>query len=167
MSEITRIHDQLCAAFDGEPWSGPSLLATLAHLTASQAAARPVAGAHSIWEIVLHLTSWLHTVRQRVESRRVVALSAAQDWPPQPTTLDQELWENTLQQLRAAHQQLISYLLSVPDAELHDSVREEPAGEPGTGYSVYVLLHGLAQHNLYHAGQIALLRKALGLPQPS
>ena len=159
MREITRIHDQLIRAFDGEAWSGPSLLATLPRLTASQAAARPVVQGHTIWEIVLHLAVWIDTVRQRLETGRVLSLMPEQDWPAQPTEYDDERWQAALQHLRRAHQQLLSVVAEIRDEELDDEIGQEP----GAGYSVYVLLHGLAQHNLYHAGQISLLRKALGL----
>ncbi|PJJ54710.1 DinB family protein [Hymenobacter chitinivorans] len=162
-SETSRMYDQLTRAFDGNAWSGPSLLATLQHLTASQAAARPIVQAHSIWEIVLHLTTWIQTVQQRVESRRVTPVTPAQDWPAQPTVLDEELWEATRRELQAAHAQLLELVASLAESDLEMPVGEEPDVEPGPAHSVYVLLHGLAQHNLYHAGQIALLRKALSL----
>ncbi|UOQ53300.1 DinB family protein [Hymenobacter cellulosivorans] len=163
MTEADRITDQLQRAFDGAAWSGPPLLITLHHLTASQAAAHPIAQAHSIWEIVLHLTAWIRTVQQRVETRRVTPLTHDQDWPAQPSALNEELWENSLHHLRTAHQQLLGTVAVLTDADLNAAVGEEPGVEPGTAHSVYVLLHGVAQHNLYHAGQIALLRKALGL----
>ncbi|UOQ72462.1 DinB family protein [Hymenobacter cellulosilyticus] len=163
MTEVARITDQLQRAFDGAAWSGPSLLATLPRLTASQAAAHPVVQAHSIWEIVLHLAAWIRTVQQRVASRQVIPLTNKQDWPAQPTSLDEELWENSRQDLRAAHQLLLDTVAALTDADLAAPVGEGPEVEPGTAHPVYVLLHGVAQHNLYHAGQIVLLRKALGL----
>lgn len=163
MTEVSRIHDQLHRAFDGAAWSGPPLLATLRPLTASQAAARPIAQAHSIWEIVLHLTAWIRTVQQRVETRRVTPLTKDQDWPPPPAALDEEFWQNSLHGLRTAHQLLLGTVAALTDTDLAAAVGEEPDVEPGTAHSVYVLLHGAVQHNLYHAGQIALLRKALGL----
>ncbi|TGE21949.1 DinB family protein [Hymenobacter aquaticus] len=163
MSETNRLCDQLHRAFEGDAWSGPALWATLRPLTASQAAARPLPQSHSIWEIVLHLTTWLNVGRQRLETQQVRPLADSLDWPAQPTTLSEDLWAQARQHLRAAHQQLLDHVATLPDDAL-DRVIEAPAtGEPGSPQTVYILLHGLAQHNLYHAGQIMLLRKALGL----
>jgi hypothetical protein len=58
MKETERIRDQLHRAFAGDAWHGPSVLEILENVTASQAATRPIAGAHSIWELVLHIKAW-------------------------------------------------------------------------------------------------------------
>ena len=58
MKELERIKDQFQRAFNGQAWHGPSLLSLLAGVTAEQAAAHPVPGAHSIWELTLHIAAW-------------------------------------------------------------------------------------------------------------
>ncbi|GGG30052.1 DinB family protein [Hymenobacter glacieicola] len=160
MQEVTRIREQLQRAFDGDAWSGPSLQATLVGLTAAQAAARPVAQAHSIGELVCHLTTWVLTVAQRLEQRALTPL-AAPDWPPFPATPDAAAWQQARQELVQAHQRLLAAVQLMSDADLE----VVPAGglgpAAGPADSFYVLLHGTAQHYLYHAGQVALLRKSL------
>ncbi|MCB2376144.1 DinB family protein [Hymenobacter sp. BT635] len=163
MTEIHRIHDQLQRAFAGQAWSGPSLLASLQHLTASQAAAHPVARAHSIWELVLHLTTWVKVVQQRLTTLQTQPVADAVDWPAQPARLDEEFWQQAVHQLRAAHEALLATVETLTDADLERVIAEPDSSEPSPRSTVYILLHGLAQHNLYHAGQIMLLRKALGL----
>ncbi|HYV05863.1 MAG TPA: DinB family protein, partial [Blastocatellia bacterium] len=66
MSEIKRIRSQLRRAFEGEAWHGPSVMELLGDVTAEQAAAHPIAGAHSIWELALHIATWERYVRRRI-----------------------------------------------------------------------------------------------------
>jgi uncharacterized damage-inducible protein DinB len=103
MSEMDRIRDQFRRAFEGEAWHGPSVLALLDGVTAQQAAAHPIPGAHSIWELTLHA------------------------------------------------------IARVDESRLNETIYVDP----NIPYSsVYVTLHGVVQHDLYHAGQIAILKKA-------
>ncbi len=81
MNEIERIEQQLKLAFEGGAWHGPGVLETLEGVTAKQAAAHPVAGAHSIWELVVHIAAWEDACRRRLGGDRA-ELSTAEDWPP-------------------------------------------------------------------------------------
>jgi uncharacterized damage-inducible protein DinB len=161
MSEITRLLDQIRRAFDGEPWSGPSLLSTLDGLTAAQAAQRPVATAHSIWEITRHAGVWAEVARRRLIEEKLVQVSDAEDWPPQPENPAEADWQAVLEDLRNAHEQLLAAASNVPDEVLDRPINTVVDALVGYGSSIYVTLHGVAQHYLYHAGQIALLRKAI------
>jgi uncharacterized damage-inducible protein DinB len=152
MDEIKRIDEQLRRAFEGQAWHGPSLRELLADVTAAQATARPVSRAHSIWEIVRHIAAWHEGVRRRLEGERV-ELSAEEDWPPVANT-PEAAWEDAVAALERTHTELRRTMSRLTDARLQEVVT-------GTDYSVDVMLHGLIQHDLYHAGQIALLKKAL------
>ena len=79
-SEIKRIQGQLERAFAGEAWHGPSLLELLAAVNGDKAAARPIASAHNIWELVLHLAAWDQAVVRRLAGDRA-QLSESEDWP--------------------------------------------------------------------------------------
>ncbi|WP_162910849.1 DinB family protein [Hymenobacter oligotrophus] len=160
MSEVQRIIDQLQRAFDGDAWSGPSLQATLLGVSAAQAAMHPLLQAHSIWELVLHLTTWSDTVRQRIEQRQNVPPAAA-DWPVAPAVPSEAAWQQANHELCLAHERLVALLRTLPDADLEQVLGTARDRADGSGVSIYVLLHGTAQHYLYHAGQIALLRKLL------
>ncbi|RPD49954.1 DinB family protein [Hymenobacter sediminis] len=156
--EINRITDQLRRAFDGDAWSGPSLQQTLAGITAAQAAAYPLAGVHSVGELVRHLTTWAATVAQRIEQRQVTSLTD-EDWPAYPPEPDEARWQQARQELRQAHERLLAATQALAETDL-DTVLGEPDDRPeGSGVLLYVLLHGTVQHYLYHAGQVALLRK--------
>lgn len=152
MSEIKRINDQLKRAFEGTAWHGPSVSEVLAGVTAEQAAAHLIANAHSIWEITLHIATWERVGRRRIEETTPLDVSDEEDWPAVEDTSD-DAWTNTLDELRRNHETLRAAIRQLDEARLEEIV-------PGTQYSVYFLLHGVIQHDLYHAGQIALLKKA-------
>ena len=153
MGEAQRIVDQLRRAFAGEAWHGPSLQELLADVEAEGAAARPVAGAHTIAEIVAHVTTWTDVVRRRLEGERIVTLPPERDWP-QPEGEGAEAWPQARRRLDEAQRALAEATSRLADEALAAIV-------PGKDDSVYVMLHGAVQHALYHAGQIALLKKAL------
>ena len=79
-SEVSRLVDQLEREHAGEPWHGTSLVGILTGITHQQAAARPLAGAHTIWELVLHITAWKNEVRQRLGGAPAGDPSEG-DWP--------------------------------------------------------------------------------------
>lgn len=162
-SETARITNQLRRVYDGPAWHGPALMELLNGLTPEQAAARPLPNAHNIWELVLHIATWLRVARERLSATertdRVVAVvrdpmenldpSPEENWPPVTGS-----WPDALAALEHEQRDLERAILAFPDARLNDPA---PATEPQT---FYIMLHGAIQHVAYHAGQIALLRKS-------
>lgn len=151
MSEINRILDQLKRAYEGEAWHGPSVKEALAGVTAAKAAAKPLPNAHSIWEIVLHIAFWENGLRRRLAGE-VFKASLQDEWPA-VTDTSEPAWQNTLATLDLGQHELRHAVARLAEARLNDLV-------PGEHYSIYFMLHGVIQHDLYHAGQIALLKKA-------
>ena len=147
MNESLRIADQLHRAVFGGAWHGPAVKEVLAGVTAEQAAPHPIPGAHSIWELVYHVTAWIQEAEQTVRGKRYETLTGEQDWPP-VTDTSEEAWNGTLTALEVAATALENAVLEFPHEKLGEGDR-----------SYYYLLHGIVQHNLYHAGQIALLKK--------
>lgn len=152
MSETKRIKDQLTRAFRGKAWHGPSVMELLNDINAEKAAAHPVGGAHSIWEIVLHINTWERIARRRIEEWTPIEVPPEEDWPVVNDTTE-HAWKNTVNALKLNHEVLRGLVKELDESRLEEIV-------PGTQYSVYFLLHGVIQHDLYHAGQIALLKKA-------
>ncbi len=148
--EVERLADQLRRACEGAAWHGPAVFDLLADVPAEQAAARPLTAAHSIWEVVLHVQTWQDEARQRLEGA-TEALAGLEDWPAVVDT-SAAAWQAAQDALRASFQNLHAALAGLTDDRLEAHV-------PGKEFSFYVLLHGVVQHNLYHAGQIALLKK--------
>lgn len=153
MTETHRINSQLKRAFQGQAWHGPSLRELLDGVTAEQAAAKPVPKAHSIWELVNHIIAWEQIVKQRLEGDAVNSIPEEVNFPP-VSDISKEAWQQTLQKLEASNQSLRDAIKKIDDAKL-----EEMAA--GQEYSVYFMLHGVIQHDLYHAGQIAFLKKMI------
>jgi len=151
MTEIERIVDQLNRAFEGEAWHGPAVMDILEGITAQQAAARPFNGTHRIWEIVLHIAAWERACRRRLGGERA-QLPDAEDWPEVIHT-NEQAWEQAKEALRQAHEELCYAVSELDETRLDQAIIEGMS-------SVYVTLHGVIQHCLYHAGQIAILKKA-------
>jgi len=153
MSEAARIADQLRRAFDGEAWHGDSVFEILAGVTAAQAAARPIKSAHTIWELVLHVAAWDGAVLRRMGGV-AVTLTDAENFPAVKDASD-AAWREALAQVRRIHEDLVKTVAALPDSRLDEVV----PGKEGAHYTFYYMLHGVVQHELYHAGQIALLKK--------
>jgi len=151
MTEVERIADQLNRAFAGEAWHGPAVVEILGGITAPQAAARPLNGAHSIWEITLHIAAWERAVLRRLQGDRA-ELPTEEDWPA-VTESDGQAWYRAMEALRQNHDELRSAISLLDESRLDQPIIEGMS-------SVYATLHGIIQHSLYHAGQIAILKKA-------
>ena len=151
MSETANIVDQLKRAFEGNAWHGPALNELLAGVSAEQAAARPLSRAHTIWEIVRHIITWETVVCKRLKGERVDKPDEG-DWGDVADT-SAAAWDTTLASLRRTQEALVEQAAALTDATLQETA-------VGTDYSVYFMLHGVIQHNLYHGGQIALLKQA-------
>jgi uncharacterized damage-inducible protein DinB len=151
--DVEILADQIRRAFWGESWHGPSVREVLAGVSAEDAAAHPIAGAHSIWEILLHLTSGYVLVLRRVRGESA-QLSAEEEWPPVPE-FSSEAWRKSQHTLDQLNQQLQSAVRAFP--------RERLSQELGSEYAAYTQFCGAPQHDLYHAGQIVILKKALSV----
>ena len=159
MSEIDRIVDQLQREHSGDPWHGSPLVSILDGVTAEQAAAKPLAGVHSIWELVLHVTAWKGEVRRRL-SGAPAGEPEEGDWPSVGTPTA-ERWHDALNRLRATHDHLLAAIRRLQENRLFEPTNDPRDPPLGTCVSYYELLHGIVQHDVYHSGQIALLKKSL------
>jgi len=155
-SESAHIADQLRRAFEGDAWHGPALLELLQDMDSATAAAKPLHNVHSIWELVLHVSAWDDAACRRLDGEKV-QLTGAANFPvvskPTPTT-----WHEAIAGAKHTHELLVKRVADLPEPRLRERV-------PGKRYDFYFMLHGVAQHALYHAGQIAILKKAQALAQ--
>ena len=157
MNEIVRIVDQLEREHAGDPWHGSPLSVVLDGIGWQQAASKPVADAHSIWELVLHITGWKNEVRRRLSGAEAREPETG-DWPAvgQPSA---ERWTEAVEHLHLAHRLLVSAVKEFPEADLYVPSNDTRERTLGVGVTYYELLHGIVQHDVYHAGQIAILKK--------
>jgi uncharacterized damage-inducible protein DinB len=159
MTDGPRFAEQLRKGHDDDPWHGSPTAELLRGLSAVQAAAHPVPGAHGIWEIVLHMTGWQGEVLRRIRGG-APGFPEEGDWPEvgEPT---EPRWAAAQAALREATLDFQGALATLTDGDLDRPVgvaRDRPLG---AGVTVRDTLFGILQHNAYHSGQIALLRKAL------
>ena len=154
MGEVQRILDQMDRAFSGDAWHGPPLMRLLDGVSAEDASKHAVPGAHSVWELLHHIGSWNSIVQHRLQGE-TVNVTAERDWPP-VWEVTEPSWKRALENLAESRARLRNVA-----ASLHDDELDEKVG--ATDVSRYQILHGVIQHDLYHAGQIAILKKALGL----
>jgi hypothetical protein len=152
MNESERLAQQLERALNGNAWYGPSWREALDGVTREAALRRPIPEAHTIAEIVLHATTWQDVVRRRLAGETPSQPTDAEDWPSGQLG-DDRAWEAATKRLFDTGRGLGEAMAKFPPERL-----VEP--RPGVDGIWYDLLVGVLQHVLYHAGQVALLRKA-------
>jgi uncharacterized damage-inducible protein DinB len=164
MSETARIVEELEREHAGDPWHGSSVTDILKGVSAAEASARPLAQVHTIWELVLHMTAWKNEARRRLTGAPA-GMPEEGDWPDagEPTP---ERWYEALQGLDRAQVALVAAVRELPEPRLLEPVNDLRDRAAGTGLSLYVLLHGIAQHDAYHAGQIAMLVRSIRAGRP-
>lgn len=153
VSRSRRLAEQIERTVTGPMWHGPALAEVLADVTAEAAAARPIPGAHSIWELVLHVSAWAGIARARLEGKATMEPTTMEDWPtPSPPSI--EAWRAAVDEMHERHRELAAAVAPLEDEAL--DVRM-----PGRSHTVWTMLHGVAEHGTYHGGQMLLLKRAL------
>ena len=160
-TECTRIAEQLRRAFTGEAWHGASLSELLADVNNQQAISRPLAAAHSIWELTLHIGTWIRHAQGSMKGVPmppfVESMPPEQNWP-EIKDAGPAAWKQTVDNTLRGGEELAAAVESFGDERLGETV-------PGRNYAFYNLFHGIVQHSIYHGGQIAILKKALRTPE--
>jgi hypothetical protein len=140
-------------AYDRRSWHGTNLRGSIRRLSPEQAAWRPSPQRHNIWEIVVHAAFWKYVVRRRFsgEVRGSFPLKGS-NWFLRPVQATDKAWRSDVALLDQMHRSLRTVVAGLPAREL----ARLPAGSK---VSNLALLTGIAAHDLYHAGQIQLLKK--------
>lgn len=140
-------------AFDHRAWHGATLRGSVRGLAAAEAAWRPGRARHSIWEVVLHCAYWKYAVRRRlIAARRGSFALEGSNWFAQPARPSDRAWRDAVRLLQAEHQQLRAAVRNVRPAVLGRK-------RPGSPFTNAALIRGAAAHDLYHTGQIQLLKR--------
>ncbi len=153
MSRGQRVAEAIERSVSGPMWHGSALMDLIGDVSADRAAERPIAAAHSIWELVLHVTAWTEIVRERLVGSPMGDPTPEEDWPP-VRDRSAEAWRAAVERLKQAHRELAADVSKLDDSQLIGRV-------PGKDHSVLTMIHGIVEHDAYHGGQIALLKKAL------
>ena len=150
MNEAEFLVDQLRTTFNGDSWHGPNLVKTLKGIDLFDAGSRYLEDRHTIWELANHITYWIEEVYKSVKG--VTSLNhEGNDWPEMGATEDE--WARASSRLEEAVKVLAHELGAWTDEGLSKTV-------PGSNFTFKQMVHGLIQHNLYHAGQINVMKKA-------
>ncbi len=155
-SDLEALGQDLHEVYDGEPWHGSSITEVLKGIDAAVAARRSIPNAHTIWEIVLHMTAWTREVASRV--RGAAAKSPPEDWPAARFGGGEPGWKAVKDDLAGAQKEIEA---AVAALKADDLVRWIENHE-GTSCTVGTVIRGLLQHHTYHEGQIAILKRAAG-----
>ena len=149
--QLLQIVDQ---GYDHSSWHGTNLRGAIRRVSAVDAAWRPRPDRHNIWEIVVHAAYWKYAVRRRLvgEPRGLFPLKGS-NWFPRPETRSEAAWRADIALLDRAHETLREAIEHVRGRDLH---RLRGTGKVSSNFS---LIAGIAAHDLYHAGQIQLLKK--------
>ncbi len=152
--QISLLLDLIDQAFDHRGWHGANLRGSIRGLSLEDAVWRPAPGRHNIWEIVVHATYWKYVVRRRIlsEARGSFPLEGS-NWFVRPTGKpNDEDWKRDVKLLSETHRSMRAAVSTLRDQDLNVKPK-------GSKVSNLALIEGIASHDLYHAGQIQLLKR--------
>lgn len=151
MSEAKRFFNELKSVYYENAWHGPALKEVLRGITALQAKSKPIEGAHSIWELVLHIKGWNNVFLAALAGENLSEPKNG-DFPVISDT-SEDVWVEVLADLDQDYEKLLGVISNLEDEKLNEKA-------VGKDYNLRLMLRGTINHNIYHTGQIALLKKA-------
>lgn len=139
----------LDAAYATRGWHGPALRGSLRGVGAKDALRRPARGRHNIWELTAHAAYWKYAARQRLRGgKRGSFAMKGSNWFPSPSRAGEDAWRAMVELLDEEHRRLREAVASLTDEELRDARKLR-------------LVYGVAAHDVYHAGQIRLVKRLI------
>jgi uncharacterized damage-inducible protein DinB len=153
MSDVRRLSNFISRTVSGPMWHGAALSELLEGVSAQDAASHPIKTAHSIWEIVHHMTAWTEIAIARLSDKRTGDPPSDVDWPP-VTDFSDGAWREAKNHLFTGYRNLAEAAATIDLPRLQKII-------PGRDHSAQEMLHGLIEHGAYHGGQIALLKRAI------
>jgi hypothetical protein len=152
MNEIEKIADQINYTYQDGFWGGGSIRELFRSFNEVEASSYPVLGAHSIWEITTHISVWHRIFEGRLINPENV-YHYGNDWP-NPDPITKENWFKVLDDLDKSNEKLAGAVRNFKNEDLILLV-------PGKEFTFYEMLHGISQHDQYHAGQVMILKKII------
>jgi hypothetical protein len=150
---IGQLLDVIDRAYNRRSWHGTNLRGSIRGLSPAEAGWRPGRSRHNIWEIVVHAAYWKYTVwRRLVGERRGSFDLEGSNWFNRPEDGDERAWKRDVALLERMHRALRQAVEKVPPRTLHRTL-------PGSRVTAFELIAGIAAHDLYHAGQIQLIKR--------
>ncbi|MCU0396649.1 MAG: DinB family protein [Cyclobacteriaceae bacterium] len=147
MDELKNLSKLLQRVYNGKAWHGPSIMEVLGDVT-EESSVKKAGNSHSIVQLVLHMIAWRTFVTRRLQGDHEFEVSDRENFP------ESIQWKDALAKLQASQDRLLKAIEAIPDIQLNVVVANRK-------YDFYVLLHGLIHHDIYHIGQIQLIKKYL------
>lgn len=154
-NELALLLQMIDEAYEKKTWHGPNLRGSLRGLTAAEAAWRPGPNRHNIWEIAVHCAYWKYTVRRKLlnEKRGSFPLKGG-NFFKRPIELSEGAWKEDIRLLEECHRSMREAIASFPPSRLYSRT-------PNSKYTNIAVIYGIANHDIYHAGQIQLLKRLM------
>ncbi|RYY34765.1 MAG: DinB family protein [Sphingobacteriaceae bacterium] len=159
METSSKWSNELSRVLSGDAWYSANTYDIIEGITFETAYERPPGGAHSIAEIILHMTGWTEEVIRRMQGHNA-GLPPGGDWPDAGTPNEQK-WQRLKQDFKLMNVSLDGIIQKFPEEKWDEPMVDERNKELGTGVTYAELLNGLIQHHVYHSGQIALLKRII------
>jgi hypothetical protein len=155
--EIESLLALLDLAYDRRSWHGPNLRGSIRGLPAREAAWRPAPGRHSVWELVVHSAYWKYAARRRITGEKRGSFPiAGSNWFPRPGKIPkssaERAWKADIALLEVMHRSLRAAIARLAPRDLRRTL-------PGSALAVAELIRGVALHDVYHSGQIQLIKR--------
>jgi len=151
--ELDLLLQILDEGYEKRAWHGPNLCGTLRGVGAQEAAWRPGPDRHNIWELAVHVAYWKYANWRRLAGQKRGSFAfAGSNWIVRPEAPTEKSWRADLALLDEQHRRLRSAVEKIPPASLSRVV-------PGTRHRTATMIYGIANHDVYHAGQIQLLKR--------
>ncbi|MFV8345328.1 DinB family protein [Flavobacterium sp. ZB4P13] len=150
MTEKERVSNLYKTVYNGHPWIDINILETLESISAEQAYTKVKPEINSIWEIVNHMIQWRLNVLQRVQGK--IMTTPGHNYFTKNSDPSEEAWKNTLISLEESQQQWIELLSDFNESDFEKIY-------PNNNLTYYEHIHGIIQHDVYHLGQIVILKK--------
>jgi uncharacterized damage-inducible protein DinB len=157
MTISEKLQQKLTNALSGQPWYGQPVYTIIEHVTFEAAYEKPQGSAHNIAEIVLHMISWTEEVMDRMNGMNA-GVPTSGDWP-ETGSPDEQKWQNYVNDLKLVNVNLMGIIWNFPEEQWSGLINDDRDSEPVTTYEE--LIDGFIQHQIYHAGQIAILNRIL------
>ena len=157
-ADLTQLLFLIDTAYDHVSWHGPNLRGSLRGVTPQQASWRPAPGRHNIWELAVHAAYWKYAAWRRLTgAKRGSFPLAGSNFLERPVEMSASAWRNDLELLEQTHRTLRTAVAELAPADLDRASAQR-------GVTKRALVTGVAAHDLYHAGQIQLLKRLGGRP---
>lgn len=152
-NDTLKLTKHLQEVFDGDPWYGDNIIKKLSAITSDEANYHPATGAHSIAQLLKHMTNWKRMVAEKLRNNTAenIEMNSKEDWDTDLVVRDENEWQDLINEYTAVQQELIALLNAKTEEDMQQTVN-------GSSYNMAYMAHGIYEHDIYHLGQIGYVQ---------